>query len=258
MSEEVIKILTAIIIFAVAVGAGLLPLRMGATKRGDVILMLGLAFAGGVFLAGGLVHLLVDGMESFEELGMGEGFPLAFAICGLGLLAVLLFEKVAAAGTEESTAVSASGRQPYLLLIVLSAHSVIAGASLGLQTSGSAFLMILLAILAHKGFAAFSLGVSFMRGGLAPAVLPPPPALLRLHHPGRPAARHPRLERAQRHRRAVVRGGLRQPRRRHLPLRRDHGPHARRLRGGQHPGAQVRRLVRRLRADVDAGDLGVR
>jgi zinc transporter 1/2/3 len=167
VSEEVIKILTAIIIFAVAVGAGLLPLRMGATKRGDVILMLGLAFAGGVFLAGGLVHLLVDGMESFEELGMGEGFPLAFAICGLGLLAVLLFEKVAAAGTEESTAVSASGRQPYLLLIVLSAHSVIAGASLGLQTSGSAFLMILLAILAHKGFAAFSLGVSFMRGGLA-------------------------------------------------------------------------------------------
>jgi zinc transporter 1/2/3 len=100
VSEELFKILTGVVIFGVAIGAGLLPLRVGASKRGEVILMLGLAFAGGVFLAGGLVHLLVDGMENFEAVGVGEGFPFAFAICGAGLLAVLLFEKVAGASAE--------------------------------------------------------------------------------------------------------------------------------------------------------------
>lgn len=167
MSEELLKVLTAVVIFAVAIGAGLLPRRLGATQRGDLILMLGLAFAGGVFLAGGLVHLLAEGIEKFDELGTGGDFPVALTLCGVGLLAVLLFEKVAAAGKGELDA-AATGRQPYLLLVVLSVHSLVAGASLGLESSGSAYLMILVAILAHKGFAAFSLGVSFIRGGTPP------------------------------------------------------------------------------------------
>lgn len=60
---------------------------------------------------------------------------------------------------EEST------RYPYLLLLTLSVHSVIAGMALGAQPSLAGFLVILIAILAHKSAAGFALGVSLHRIG---------------------------------------------------------------------------------------------
>jgi zinc transporter 1/2/3 len=163
VSTELLKVLSAVAIFLVAISSGFLPLRLGATDRGRYLLMWGSAFAAGVFLGAGLIHLLGDGQEKFAELGTSEDYPMALALCGVGLLFVLLIEKVAAA-TEESDA--ANVRQPYLLLAVLSVHSLIAGASLGLEGAAGAYVMILIAILAHKGFAAFALGVSFVEAGL--------------------------------------------------------------------------------------------
>jgi zinc transporter 1/2/3 len=163
MSAELLKVLSAVAIFLVAVGSGFLPLRLGTTRRGQRLLTLGSAFAAGVFLGAGLIHLLGDGQENFAALDVGADYPLALALCGIGLLFVLLIEKVAAAAEEAD---AAKGRQPYLLLAVLSVHSLIAGASLGLEGAAGAYVVILVAILAHKGFAAFALGVSFVEADL--------------------------------------------------------------------------------------------
>lgn len=160
MDPDIIKIIATVVIFLTAYVSGMLPVRLGASEGGEHALMLGLSFAGGVFLAAGLVHLLPEAIEKVGALGLGGDFPLAGLLCGAGVLAVLMFEKVAA-GSQAADA--ESGRQGYLLLTVLAVHSLIAGAALGLEQVGSTFIMILIAILAHKGFAAFALGVSFAR-----------------------------------------------------------------------------------------------
>ena len=162
MNAELLKGLSALAILLVALGSGLLPQRLGTTHGGRRLLMLGSAFAAGVFLGAGLIHLLGDGQENFAELGSGD-YPMALALCGIGVLFVLLIEKVAAASEETD---AAQVRQPYLLLSVLSVHSLIAGATLGLEGAAGAYMLILVAILAHKGFAAFSLGVSFVEAAL--------------------------------------------------------------------------------------------
>ena len=55
---------------------------------------------------------------------------------------------------------------PYMLTVVLSVHSLIAGIALGAETTVSMAAIILFAILAHKGSAAFALGVSLLRAGI--------------------------------------------------------------------------------------------
>lgn len=55
---------------------------------------------------------------------------------------------------------------PYVLLLVLSVHSVITGIALGTETRIVQASVILIAVLAHKGTAAFALGVSMLRTGM--------------------------------------------------------------------------------------------
>jgi zinc transporter 1/2/3 len=49
---------------------------------------------------------------------------------------------------------------PIILTLVLSIHSIIAGAALGLEKSLVSSFVIFIAIISHKGCAAFALGVS--------------------------------------------------------------------------------------------------
>ena len=54
---------------------------------------------------------------------------------------------------------------PYILVIVLSVHSFIAGLALGIETDSGAILTLSLAIFSHKFFAAFALGVALIKAG---------------------------------------------------------------------------------------------
>ena len=49
---------------------------------------------------------------------------------------------------------------PFLLCLILSIHSIIAGTSLGLEATLASATAIFIAIIAHKGAASFALGVS--------------------------------------------------------------------------------------------------
>jgi zinc transporter 1/2/3 len=176
-----LKLLAVALVFAAGMLGGLLPWRVAGTRRSETYLGWGNAFAGGVLLAAGLIHLLGDAADGFSALWPQANYPWAFTIAAGAFLVILGIERVipsvgrVPAGStqlgsdpESDSIVKAaedSSRYPYLLLLTLSVHSIIAGMALGAQQSVAGFMIIVIAILAHKSAAGFALGVSLHRIG---------------------------------------------------------------------------------------------
>ncbi len=176
------KVAAVLLVFAAGVLGGLLPWRVAGLRRSEDYLGWGNAFAGGVLLAAGLIHLLGDSAGGFAEVWPDVDYPWAFAIAAIAFLVILGIERVAPrtarmpAGSAhlgadpESDAIAAAASEdtsyPYLLLLTLSIHSIIAGMALGAQQSLAGFVVIVIAILAHKSAAGFALGVSLHRIGV--------------------------------------------------------------------------------------------
>jgi len=148
-------------------------------KRDDSVLVAcGNSFAGGVLLAAGLIHLLGDADAGFQAAYPDLDYPAAYALATAAFLMVLGLERVVPTALEsgeadadpESAALIAAGQgggfAPYLLLLTLSIHSLIAGLTLGLS-SAAGVGVLLVAILAHKGAAGFALGSTFRSAGVA-------------------------------------------------------------------------------------------
>lgn len=152
------KMAAMAVVAATGLVGGLLPVRLHRLTAGDRWLSWGNAFSGGVFLGAGLMHLLPDSRDTFRAAGITDDFPLGFMLAGVGFLGILILEKVALKGRDLSTMDMHTQGSSWVLFLVLSIHSIIAGISLGLETGTIASLAILIAILAHKGFAAFALG----------------------------------------------------------------------------------------------------
>lgn len=164
-----IKFLVSLIILCIALIFGLFPILIrvnGLTKK---ILSYGESFAGGIFLGAGLIHLLPDAQNGLRTV-FNSTYPLAFVICAFTILGLRMIEE----GTIKllvchNEACKHPHLQPwlaYLLAILLSIHSVIAGVALGMEATLSTFIIIFIAIISHKGSAAFALGVSMRRQGL--------------------------------------------------------------------------------------------
>jgi zinc transporter 1/2/3 len=155
-----VKLGSAALVFASGLVGGFLPLRFDESERSKRLLAMGNGFAGGIFLGAGLLHMLSDAQETFSSFA--ADYPIALLIAGSAFLAVLFLEMVALGGREDVTAMpgAKSSFYPFILMIVLSVHSLIAGAALGLEGSVVASFALLIAILAHKGSAALALGVS--------------------------------------------------------------------------------------------------
>lgn len=165
------KLLAIGVIWAAGLGAGLWPVLTGADGH-ERFFSLGNAFGGGVFLGAGLMHLLPDAIENYSSLfGPGWDYPLASLICAAGFLLVLWIDKVIIGADEDhfagAVAAPRSFFAPYMLALVLSVHSVIAGVALGVESQLAASAALFLAIIAHKAAAAFALGASLQRGGIA-------------------------------------------------------------------------------------------
>ena len=139
---------------------GLIPTRVGVTNRGLKLLGFGNAISAGIFLGAGLLHMLADSLENFRASAAGADYPYAILICGCGFLLVLLLDKVLLREEEVSEVSGNHSIYPFILTLVLSIHSVIAGAALGLEKSLVSSFVIFIAIISHKGCAAFALGVS--------------------------------------------------------------------------------------------------
>lgn len=164
------KIIALVSILVIGLVGGFLSVWLASSKKSDRIFSLGNALAGGIFLGAGLIHMLPDAQDGFEGFAGQTGFPWVFLVCAIGFLIVLFLEKVllhrhdAIAESEEQNPGHAF--YPYVLTLVLSVHSIIAGIALGTEQTMGLVLVILIAVAVHKGSAAFALGVSLFRGGV--------------------------------------------------------------------------------------------
>ena len=109
------KISFIFVIFAIALGFGILPAKVKSCGRNPKFMSVANSFSGGLFLAIALIHILPDVIKDYEEylhpepptvvtytksgrpkLGHGEGsdFPLPFMLVFCGYTFILLVDKV--------------------------------------------------------------------------------------------------------------------------------------------------------------------
>jgi solute carrier family 39 (zinc transporter), member 1/2/3 len=178
-----LKLIFSVIAFtggAIGVLTAWVP-REGA--RGERFMAWGDTFAGGVLAGAALIHLLSAGADSFRALDPSSKFPLAFVLAGAGFLLILLIEGVIIADPDPSQSPLHSGSRGashevspqihssephpfvFVLLLVLSIHSMIVGLTLGAQSSVTSTVIVLIAIMAHKSVAGFAPGISYRRAG---------------------------------------------------------------------------------------------
>lgn len=174
-----IKLVLLVAVLAAGALGGAIPLRRasgGAASRG---LAWGNAFAAGVFLGVGFLHMLPDAAESWERLGFD--YPLGPGLAALAILGMLLIEHVLPPdeahhalhapsaerfGATAADPHAASTATAYAILGALGVHSLLAGLALGAQRELAGALVIFAAIVAHKTVEGFALGVGLARSAL--------------------------------------------------------------------------------------------
>jgi zinc transporter 1/2/3 len=152
------KIFSAVALFLAAIVAGLIPLIVG--DRHPRALCLFEAGASGVFLGAALFHMLPASQQAFKALNMAP-YPYAILFCVIGFLFLLVTERVVNAFADR---MHAHRLTALLLLVMLSFHSLIEGAALGINSLFNNAMIIFIAIMSHKSTAAFALGVTILRG----------------------------------------------------------------------------------------------
>lgn len=171
-----IKIVLLVAVLAAGVLGGAIPLRRRDAPESANLFRFGNAFAAGVFLGAGLIHMLPDATEAWQALGWH--YPMAYLLATFAIILLLLVEHVLLPDRAHLHSHAPSGEPflhidelpspltAYAVLVALSAHSFVAGLALGAQPKISSALIISAAILAHKTTAGFALGVSLARGRL--------------------------------------------------------------------------------------------
>lgn len=160
MDDLTLKLILTVVVIAIALAAGLPTL---AAQRGDFrsrALGWGEAFAAGVFLGAGLIHMLGDADGDFAAAGLD--YPYAPMLCGATMLLLLWLEHFG------QRALSGDGGtlMPAMAAAMLSLHSLLTGAAFGVSSTVAVTLVIFLAVLAHKGAASFALALELRRGTL--------------------------------------------------------------------------------------------
>lgn len=169
MNVSTFKLIAFLAIFLVGLCGGLVAKYLSLGNRSEFWFSSGNAFAGGVFLGAGLIHMLPDAQQGFKSFVGQSDYPWFAVACALGFLFVLFLEQVLFQHDhkEGGAAVSIQSSKflyPYILMLVLSIHSIITGIALGTESHIAQAAVILLAVLAHKGTASFALCISMLRG----------------------------------------------------------------------------------------------
>lgn len=153
MSILIFKIIMAFLIIATALAGGYFAFKIKDSKKSAQYFSLGNTFAAGIFLGAGLIHMLPDATEGFSTV-LDSNFPFAAFIASLGFLLILFIEKSISDSEKHAS---------YVLIFILSVHSIIVGVALGSEIVLNQSIIIAIAVLAHKGSAAFALGVSMLK-----------------------------------------------------------------------------------------------
>jgi zinc transporter 1/2/3 len=159
------KYVAAVLVLLAGIGGALFARQLTSWRSGAVVTRVANAFAGGVFLGAGLIHMLPDAREKFQSIFVGMEYPHFALIAGVAFLLVLLVDKVVTLPRFSDISEPSDGgaAYPYILAVLLSVHSVITGIALGLEQSLVGAAAILVAVLAHKSIAAMALSISIDR-----------------------------------------------------------------------------------------------
>ena len=146
LSATGLKLIFGLIIFIVILLAGLYPFKKRLKDDQHIDFPVGETLATGVFLGAALLHMLPEASHLFSQLGYS--YPFAFIITGAVFLIFLWFEHL---GKELYHHHDAS--HPAFAILawaMLSVHSIMLGAALGLAHHNSMIIMLFLAIITHK------------------------------------------------------------------------------------------------------------
>jgi len=100
MNLDSLKFIAAFLLWVVAFSSGLLPILIRNFRTNKLFISLSQCFAGGLFLAVGLIHILPEAREKLEgswKLADGhddDRFPLSYFLCLLTFSLILLIDKV--------------------------------------------------------------------------------------------------------------------------------------------------------------------
>jgi len=143
-----IKLIFSLIIFVIALLAGLIPLWRNAShlffKKSE-------ALVSGIFLGTAFFHLLPDANVLLHTGLSQHAFSLPY------LLAAMSFLIFWGIGNLNKLKIGSDNLLPWLIFIILSFHSIIAGLTLGLIHVSSMLWILFIAVIAHKAFDSFAL-----------------------------------------------------------------------------------------------------
>ncbi|WP_115707977.1 ZIP family metal transporter [Legionella sainthelensi] len=163
VSATSLKIFFAFSIFIVILMAGWYPFRKRIKDDKHIDFPIGETLATGVFLGAGLLHMLPDANALFIK--MGYNYPFAFIITGTVFLIFLWFEHLGKELYHHNSATHPAFA--ILAWAMLSIHSVMLGAALGISHHNSMIIMIFLAIITHKWAESFAIAVQLNKSSMS-------------------------------------------------------------------------------------------
>lgn len=166
MSNFAFKGMLGFAIFIMALIGGILSLlHKMSSRRSRRIVFCGEYFSRGIFFGGGLIHMLPDAEHKFSALYPNSHFPIATTICAFTIYSLQFIEQ----GIAQIFHLNHQFRHnlsSYLLVFLLSIHSILLGATLGVEETLASVMIIFMAIIAHKTAEAFALGVNLGNSNL--------------------------------------------------------------------------------------------
>lgn len=161
-SATTLKLFFALVVFAVILLAGWYPFKQRSQNDNHVDFLIGETLATGVFLGAALMHMLPESSDLFQN--MGYNYPFAYIITGAVFLFFLWFEHLG----KEIYHHHHSNHPAFVILAwaMLSIHSLMLGAALGLNHNSSLVIMLFLAIITHKWAESFAISVQLNKSTL--------------------------------------------------------------------------------------------
>lgn len=163
LSANSLKIIFGILIFIVILLAGWYPFKKRSADNHHHDFPIGETLATGVFLGAALLHMLPEANYLFTQLGYH--YPFAFIITGAVFLLFLWFEHLG----KELYQHHSTEHPAFALLAwaMLSIHSIMLGAALGLAQYHAMIIMLFLAIITHKWAESFAIAVQLNKSSLS-------------------------------------------------------------------------------------------
>ena len=126
MLDQSLKLLMVAVVVVISLATGRPALMATRSDRSMPALGFGEAFAAGIFLGAGLIHMLGDSQSAFDMAQVD--YPFAMVICGSVMLLLLWIEHLANRGMEIPS--GNSKLLPLTAVAMLSIHSLLMGAAL--------------------------------------------------------------------------------------------------------------------------------